>query len=108
MKGVDQVRDILFEVKNLLEMEYGDKIKKIIVYGSYARGEATDDSDLDIAIVTDDNVSASEIEGALDDLLFRILLEKGELVSVMAISEGVFNTYNSPFLLNVKEQGAAV
>lgn len=108
MKGLEQVKDVLSEIKDLLEREFGDGIKRVIVYGSYARGEATNDSDLDIAIVIDDSISISKAEEALDDLLFNILLEKGELVSVVAINEGVFSTYHSPFLVNVKEEGATV
>jgi hypothetical protein len=43
----------------------------------------------------------------LSDLLFDILLEQGELVSVIAISEHFFENYNSPFMLNVKKEGVA-
>ena len=42
----------------------------------------------------------------LSDILFDILLDTGELISVIVIPEQLFNTYNSPFLLTVKEEGA--
>lgn len=38
--------------KRVLE-EYGYQIQEIVVFGSYGRGEATDESDLDILIVVD-------------------------------------------------------
>ena len=44
--------DILVELRNIsseLEDKFG--IKKIALFGSYARGEANDDSDIDILIL---------------------------------------------------------
>jgi hypothetical protein len=37
-----------------------------------------------------------------------MLLENEDLISVIAIPESFFNGYNSPFLLNVKEESVAV
>ncbi len=44
--------DILVELRNIsseLEVKFG--IKKIALFGSYARGEATEDSDIDILVL---------------------------------------------------------
>jgi len=41
-------------------------------------------------------------------LLFEILLNENALCSVRAIPEKLFKEYNSPFLLNVKEEGVMV
>jgi predicted nucleotidyltransferase len=61
-------------VKVALE-KYGDRIESIILFGSVARGEAMEDSDIDILVVGD--VSLEE----LVDISFPILLEYGELIS---------------------------
>ncbi len=51
---------------------YVDKIvelwnpKKVILYGSKARGDAKKGSDSDFAVVTDQPIDADEITGALD------------------------------------------
>jgi predicted nucleotidyltransferase len=84
---------------------YGGKIKKVILYGSYVRGEATKDSDIDILVLVDDSLNPFEVRESLSDLLFDILLEEGELVSVIAIPEHLFESYNSPFMLNVRKEG---
>jgi len=55
-----------------------------------------------------DDVNAVEVEESLSDFLFEILLNENELCSVRAIPEKLFNEYNSPFLLNVKEEGVMV
>lgn len=41
------VREALVEAKQKLEDLYGDRLKRVIVYGSQARGEARPDSDVD-------------------------------------------------------------
>ena len=84
---------------------YGGKIKKIILYGSYVRGEATRDSDIDILVLVDQSLNPFEVRESLSDLLFDILLEEGELISVIAVPEHLFESYNSPFILNVKKEG---
>ena len=53
----EKVEKILKEIKRYLEEKYGDKIKKVILYGSYARGEATEDSDVDVLVVVDDSLN---------------------------------------------------
>jgi len=84
---------------------YGGKIKKVILYGSYVRGEATRDSDIDILVLVDESLNPFEVRESLSSLLFDILLEEGELVSVIAIPEHFFENYNSPFMLNVRKEG---
>jgi len=87
---------------------YGGKIKKIILYGSYVRGEATKDSDIDVLVLIDQSLNPFQVRDSLSDLLFDILLEQGELISVIAVPEQFFENYNSPFMLNVRKEGLIV
>ena len=84
---------------------YGEKIKKVILYGSFVRGEATRDSDIDILVLVDQSLNPFEVRENLSDLLFDILLEEGEHVSVMVVPEYFYDNYRSPFILNVKKEG---
>lgn len=84
---------------------YGQGIKKVILYGSYVRGEATRDSDIDILVLVDQSLNPFEVRDSLSDLLFDILLEEGELISVIAVPEHLYENYNSPFIPNVKKEG---
>jgi predicted nucleotidyltransferase len=101
----ETVHQLVRQVKEHLLKLYGDKIKQVILYGSQARGEATEDSDVDVLVVVDDSLDLPAVRNSLSDLLFDFLLETNELISVIAIPEQLFNTYNSPFLLTVKEEG---
>jgi len=49
-----------------------------------------------------------EVRESLSDLLFDIILNEGELISVIVVPEDFFESYNSPFMLNVKREGVVV
>ena len=101
----ERIKNLINRIKAHLIKTYGQKIRKVILYGSYVRGQATRDSDIDILVLVDESLNPFEIRESLSDLLFDILLEEGELVSVIAVSEDFFENYNSPFMLNVKKEG---
>ena len=102
-----RIKHLANQIKGYLIKMYGAKIKQVILYGSHVRGEATRESDVDILVLVDESLNPFEVRKGLSDLLFDILLEQGELVSVIAIPEHFFENYNSPFMLNVKKEGVA-
>jgi predicted nucleotidyltransferase len=101
----ERLKHLINQIKTHLIKMYKGKIKKVILYGSFVRGESTSDSDIDVLVVVDTSLNPFEVRESLSDLLFDILLEKGELVSVIAVPEQLFESYNSPFILNVKKEG---
>jgi len=53
-----EVNLIISEFKKMIEQIYGERLSKVILYGSQARGEARADSDIDLLIVLkDENIS---------------------------------------------------
>jgi predicted nucleotidyltransferase len=103
-----KVKRLVDQVKAFLYEKYGAGIKRVILYGSHARGEATEDSDVDVLVLVNESLNPREVEGSLSDLLYDIILEEHELVSVVVVSEEHFENYNSPFTLNVKKEGMVV
>lgn len=99
------VKQLVNQIKKCLIKEYGEKIKQVIIYGSYVRGESTKDSDIDVLVVIDNSLNPFEVRKSLSDTIFDILLEKGELISVIPMPETIFKNYKLPFILNVKEEG---
>ena len=80
-----------------------DKIFRIILFGSVARGDDTEYSDIDILIISD---YRSEIWEDIADMIGEIVLEKQELISAHIMSVERFNTtQHYSFLSNVLEDG---
>ena len=92
------------KVNNLL----GNRLKKIILYGSYARGDYNKNSDIDIMILTD--LTFNEIEEYRDkvsDIAFDIELEKGIVISPVIKNIEFYNSKIDvvPFYINVQKEG---
>ena len=49
----EKLRKILQEMAELLQGVYGDLLKAVILYGSVARGTQTEDSDVDIPVLSE-------------------------------------------------------
>jgi len=100
-----KIKFLISRIKEHLTKMYGAGIKKVILYGSYVRGEATKDSDIDLLVLVEESLDLFEVRESLSDLLFDILLDEGELVSVIVVPESLYENYNSPFMLNVRKEG---
>lgn len=103
-----EIEHILRDFRRAVEKVYGSKLKNIILYGSYAAGRATKDSDIDLAIVLEGEVVAGEEIDRLIDIITEINLNYGALISVYPVSETNYAVTNSPLLLNLRREGVPV
>nr|QNO51590.1 hypothetical protein FJOHDBIG_00039 [Methanosarcinales archaeon ANME-1 ERB6] len=69
-----KIKEILRELRAELEKLYGDRLKNIILYGSWARGDATEDSDIDLLIVLREEI----IPGKEIDKMIEINRDKSK------------------------------
>ena len=100
-------------MKNRIEIaqEFADKIKeehvqKIVLYGSVARKEDNQDSDIDVLIISDNK---ELIEDKISRETFNIIAKYGELISAHVINEEHYNkTKNYSFLTNVMKDGILI
>ncbi len=79
-----ELQTVLEKVKNASAQLYGDKLNRIILYGSYARGDNTDESDIDIMIVL--NCEPDEIKRLRKptiEMTSEISLEQEVLLSIL-------------------------
>ncbi|OHB64377.1 MAG: DNA polymerase subunit beta [Planctomycetes bacterium RBG_13_62_9] len=100
-----QAKQVIREFTQRVQTLYGDRLKRVVIYGSWARNEATAESDIDLAVVlADDVVPGKEIDRMID-ILTDINLEYGELLSVYPVSEEDYLGRNSPLLINIRREG---
>jgi len=84
------VRRALSDAESALGEIYGDRLKKLIVYGSQARGEARPDSDVDLMIVLGGKVYPDEEAQRTSQLVIRLASEYGVTLSPLHLSEENF------------------
>ena len=84
-----------------------DEIIRMVLFGSVARGDDGDESDIDILIVVHhDN---RELESIIDNLVVDFILEKEEVISPHVMTEDHFNkTKDYSFLKTVMAEGVPI
>jgi uncharacterized protein len=96
---------LLQELHQRLCMFYGDRLTNVILFGSHARREATEDSDIDILIVLQDPISPGDEILRVSALKTDLNLKYDELISVTPISESDYQTRSTPLLENIRREG---
>jgi len=103
------IEPILQEFKQQITRLYGQRLKKVVLYGSYARGQANDEnSDIDLAVVLDGMVEPCEEIDRMADIFTDLNLEHNVLIAVYPVSETNYQNLESPLLINVRKEGIAV
>ena len=103
-----KIKEAIEEFKKEIKKLYGKRLKHIIIYGSYARGSATEDSDIDLLVVLEGKVKPGEEIDRMIDIITEINLRFNVLISVYPISEEDYKKVNSPLLINVRREGTPV
>ena len=102
---LNSIKPILHELKLGLKELYGDRLVKLILFGSHARGEANLDSDIDLLIVLKGPVSQVQEISYMSELCVKVLLDYDELVSIIPMSEDRFNAKDFALLRNIQREG---
>lgn len=102
------VKEILSEVRQGLTELYGARLQKLVLYGSFARGDATSGSDLDLIVVLDHFVSVGKEISTMSELLSALSLKNGITISALPVQASEYEHQNSPLLRNVRSEGMIV
>jgi len=110
-KATDQLDSIIEQIKECYHKAYGNDIVEIFLYGSYARGDFSIDSDIDIAaIVRGERLDLQEKLKKIWDISAQIGLENDIIVSPTVIPYDEFNKYKQSvsYYRNISEEGKKV
>jgi|YNPMSStandDraft_1061717.scaffolds.fasta_scaffold17216_4 predicted nucleotidyltransferase len=98
------------ELIEKLKETYGDNLFKVILYGSKARGDQTEDSDIDIMVVLRNYNSWDEEFDRISEIVYEIEAKYNYevLISFIIKRKDEFNISNMPLILNVKNEGISL
>ncbi len=82
---------VLNRFRSALHEAYGDRIERIVLYGSRARGDARPDSDYDVAIFLKNSGSFWEEAGRIATIETDILYETGAVIHAMPFRAGAIH-----------------
>ena len=102
------VKKLLAELKQGLIKIYGERLKKLYLYGSYARGDQREGSDLDVLVVLNDFERAPIELDRTDDLIGELSLEYLITISPIFMRENDWLTADKPLFRNVRVEGVPV
>jgi predicted nucleotidyltransferase len=87
---------------------FGDRLVDVVVFGSHAQGTATDDSDLDLAVVLRDVTDAWTDARSADPVLWHHTLESGITVSAVVMDAAEWEAPSRPLARTARASGQSV
>ena len=103
------IQQLITSFKEQLQTLYRERLYKIILYGSYSRGTATENSDIDFLVVLkDEKISLNKEIDSITDTVFQLLLDFKIDISFLPMSKQKFENEKSPLLFYVRKEGIEI
>jgi uncharacterized protein len=99
------IEPVLKQLSNVIREHYKERLKLILLYGSYARGNFSDESDLDVMLVLDQVDSVLSELDTLTRIKHDLMLEHEKFISTNPVAEIRFLHSKDPYFSNVKKEG---
>ena len=104
----NRLTPLLSSLKAGLQQLYGTRLRRLYLFGSYARGDADCDSDVDVAIVLDEFESDWEEIQRTSHLVASLSLAHGVSLVPVTIRERDLREDEFPFYRNLRREGIAL
>ncbi len=95
---------ILRRFRAALDAIYGDRIERVVLFGSRARGDASEDSDYDIAVFLNGLDDRWQEFDRLADLRTDILADTGIFIEAIPFQAGAYRD-RSPLMHAIRREG---
>lgn len=102
------VAQIVGQYRARLEAILGDDLESIVLYGSQARGDAEEGSDIDVLCVVRTLLDYGDLIERTSNAAAQLSLEYDVVISTAFVRSEDYRTRNTPFLMNVRREGVTV
>jgi predicted nucleotidyltransferase len=97
---------LLKRFRATLDEIYGQRLERVMLYGSRARGDAGPDSDYDVAVFLHGYAPGTSTElYRLADLSTAILADTGTFIHAMPYPAGFYNDPRMPLMYAIRAEG---
>lgn len=88
-----------------LRRPYGDRLNSVVLFGSWARGDAHRESDIDLLVVLDRVESVWEELKRMDPVVWRHSFDNETVVTVLPVAKRDLEERRSPLLVRAQAEG---
>jgi predicted nucleotidyltransferase len=103
-----QLQTILSELKARLTELYGERLEKLVLFGSQARGDAEPDSDIDVLVVLKGSVDVGRELWRISEATSELSLKYSTVLSSVVMSAAQYRGRTSGFLSAVQREGRTI
>jgi predicted nucleotidyltransferase len=100
----NNIRDVIRKLEERLKTLYGERYQDLLLYGSYARGDAREGSDVDLLLLLKGPVDTAREILHLQPVKWPLSLESTLVLSVMPVSIEAFERAETAFLRAVQKE----
>lgn len=102
------VRDAVNDLKRHLSALYGRRLMGVYLYGSYARGDFTQDSDIDLVLALAGEVNTYKELDRLAPAIAEVCLEHDVLIAAYPVPVVWVTERKSALFENVRKEGVQI
>jgi predicted nucleotidyltransferase len=99
---------LIKEIEKRIKDHYGEKFQGLIIYGSMARGEANDSSDIDLLVLLAQPLNYFQELRKIVDILYPVQLEADMLISAKPAAVDEFQAGQIGLYRTAKREGLAL
>jgi predicted nucleotidyltransferase len=104
-----KIKELVEQINSELKNKFREKLDKVIIFGSYARGDYDNESDIDIlALIRDEELKKYNNE--IIDFEVDLTMKFGILPSIILRNTAYYNENKEiiPFYRNVEKEGVEI
>ncbi len=108
MQSRISITPVLQYTRTRVEEIYGARFVELQLFGSHARNEAREDSDIDLLLVLDGEVARYEENWKLSDVVLEVMRRFDQVVSFVVVSSYELEHADWPLLDGIKDETISV
>lgn len=109
LETTDPVSQTIMDFSSKIKETFKDNLSRIMLFGSYARGDAKEGSDIDILVVLKKISDYWKANAQIENIAYDATFNSGRMLvlSAFLMDEKEYLTGLSPLILNVRKEGKA-